>query len=157
MRRSDTRRSTRWLTFCASHFPDFLTFFHPLAIPEAKQNSPARQGDLTKKQDGEGAIWGTILILFSQKNSTLNTSDGRNSCPRFYPLIVGFERQAEHLVIHPQISVRSTSDRVWHDLLHFLRHNANIKVIAALVTEAIEAEAVVEITEERDVVFEPGV
>src|SRR4029077_1354992 len=41
-----------------------------------------------------------------------------------------------------------------HDRLHFLRHHADIGLLAPIITEAIEAEAVVELAEERDAVLE---
>jgi len=78
----------------------------------------------------------------------------RNVCPRSQPLPVGLELQTEVVVEHPQIAVASAHDRLRHDLLHFLGDDADIGLIAAVVTEAIDAEAVVEMAEENDIVFE---
>ena len=89
--------------------------------------------------------------------SALNTNFGGNLFSRFDPLIVTFELQTKPLIIHPQISVATTGDRLWHDLLHFLRHHADIGDITTVVAEAIEAEAVLEMTKQRDIVLEPRI
>ena len=41
--------------------------------------------------------------------------------------------------------------------MHLLRHNADIEFVAAVIGEAIEAEAVVEPAQQGDVVLEPNV
>src|SRR5437588_11335513 len=73
---------------------------------------------------------------------------------RSEPLIVGLELQAELVIENPQRAVAAAHDRIGHHSLHFLRHHADIGLVAAIVAEAIEAEAVIEMTKERDVVLE---
>src|SRR5580700_4711100 len=70
---------------------------------------------------------------------------------------VTLERHAELVVVHTQIAVAAARGRFRHDLLHLLGHDADIGLVAAVVAEAIEAEAVVEMAEQRDVVLEPDV
>jgi len=53
--------------------------------------------------------------------------------------------------------VAAAHDRIGPDRLHFLRQHADIGLVAAVVDEAIEAQAVVKMTDERDVVFERDV
>src|SRR5437016_10677047 len=79
---------------------------------------------------------------------------GRNLRAGGEPLIVGLELQAELVIEHPQRAVAAAHDRIGHYSLHFLRHHADIGLVAAIVAEAIEAEAVVEMAKERDVVLE---
>src|SRR5947207_15927211 len=69
------------------------------------------------------------------------------------PLVVGLELQAELVVEDPQIAVAAAQYRRGHDCLDFLRHHADIGVVAAVVAEAVEAEAVIEVAEKRDVVL----
>ena len=77
--------------------------------------------------------------------------DPRAGC---YPLVVCHELQTELVVEHAQISVTAALNRVRPDRLHFLRHHADIRLIAAVVAEAIEAQAVVEVSDQPDVVLE---
>src|SRR5437588_9461057 len=70
------------------------------------------------------------------------------------PLIVGLELQAELVIEHPQRAVAAAHDRIGHDRLHFLRHDADISLVAAIVAEAIEAKSVVEMAKQRDIVLE---
>src|SRR6266700_2192490 len=69
------------------------------------------------------------------------------------PLVVGLELQAELVVGDTQIAVAAAQYRRGHDCLDFLRHHADIGLVAAVVAEAIEAEAVIEVAEKRDVVL----
>jgi hypothetical protein len=72
-------------------------------------------------------------------------------------LVVGFERHAEFPVVDSQVAVAAAHDRIGPDRLHFLRHNTNIGLVAAVVREAVEAETVVETAKQNDVVLEPDV
>jgi hypothetical protein len=81
----------------------------------------------------------------------------RNLCSRSEPVRVALERHTELVVVHTQIAVAAARDRFRHDLLHLLGHDADIGLVAAVVAEAIEAEAVVEVAEQRDVVLEHDV
>jgi hypothetical protein len=82
---------------------------------------------------------------------------GRDLCPGCHPLVVRLELQAKRVVEDPQAAVVAARDRLWHHRLDFLRHHADIDLAAAVVAEAIEAEAVVEVAEQRDVVLERDV
>src|SRR5947209_15460621 len=87
----------------------------------------------------------------------LNWCAGRDMSARRGPLVVGLELQAELVVEDPQIAVAAAQYRRGHDCLDFLRHHADIGLVAAVVAEAVEAEAVIEVAEKRDVVLEHDV
>src|SRR5262249_57299492 len=61
------------------------------------------------------------------------------------------------VVEHDQVAVPTADDCLRHHRLHFLRDHANVGLVAAIVAEPIEAQAIVEITEQRDVMFEHGI
>src|SRR3954454_3336088 len=86
--------------------------------------------------------------------SVLNRSASRNVCARVQPLAVSLELHADLVIEDPQLAVGALRDRLRHYRLHFLRHDADVARVAAVVDKAIEAEAVVEIAEERDVVLQ---
>src|ERR1700712_5530640 len=69
------------------------------------------------------------------------------------PLVVGLELQAERVVGDPQIAIAAPQYRRWHDCLDLLGHHAHIGLVAAVVTEAVQAEAAIEVAEKRDVVL----
>src|SRR6266699_5300132 len=75
-------------------------------------------------------------------------------CARRDPLVVGLELQAELVVEDAQIAIAAAHHRRGHDCLNFLRHDADIDLVAVIVAEAVEAEAVVEVAKEGDVVLE---
>src|SRR5580658_1523035 len=71
-----------------------------------------------------------------------------------YPLVVGLERQSKPLVGDAHIAVDVHRYRFRHDRPHLLRHHADIGGVAAVVDEAIVAEAVVEAPEQHDLVLD---
>ena len=73
------------------------------------------------------------------------------------PVIIGLELQPKLPVIHPKIAVGVARYRLWHHLLHFLCHDANVYLIAAVVAEAVQAKPVVQVTDKDDVVLEPDI
>src|SRR6516164_6824825 len=80
-----------------------------------------------------------------QRVSTCSVCEcGRNAHARCDPGVVGFELQTEPVVEDPQVSVPPASNRVRPDRLHLLRHHADIDLVATVVGEAIEADALVE-------------
>src|ERR1700730_13283571 len=83
----------------------------------------------------------------------LNWFADRDMSARGGPLVVGLELQAELVVGDTQIAVAAAQYRRGHDCLDFLRHHADIGLVAAVVAEAIEAEAVIEVAEKGDVVL----
>src|SRR6516164_5283402 len=82
--------------------------------------------------------------------------DSRNRRPRARrdPVLVSLELDAEPVVEDPQIPFPVTHNRLWHDCLHLLRHHTDIGAIAAVITEAIVADAVGEMAKQNDVVLE---
>src|SRR5262245_18960639 len=82
---------------------------------------------------------------------------GRHACAGGEPLFVGLERHADPVVEDPEITVATSHHRFGHHRLHLLRHHAHIGALAAVVGEAIEAEAVVEMAQQHDVVLEVDV
>src|SRR5712671_6974103 len=85
------------------------------------------------------------------------SANGRHARVRSDPLIVTLEFHLEQLVAHAQRSVRAAEDGIRSDRVHLLRHDADIGLVTAVVAETVEAETVVEITEQRDVVFDRDV
>src|SRR5262245_234944 len=74
------------------------------------------------------------------------------------PLFPGHEFQPETIIVDPQIPVGAAPDCAGFNLLHLLRHDANIGgAIAALVAEAVEFEAIVEPPQRDDVLLEADV
>ena len=79
---------------------------------------------------------------------------GRDPSAGCDPLVVCHELQTELVVEDAQISVTAAHNRIRPDGLHLLRHHADIDLVAAVVAEAIESEAIVEVTDHADVVLE---
>src|SRR6185312_11853252 len=82
---------------------------------------------------------------------------GWNPCAGGNPLIVSLELQPELVVEDTQVAIVAPDDRVRRNDLHLLRHHADIGLVAAVVAETIEAEAIVKMTQQRDVVLERDV
>src|SRR5580692_393099 len=74
-----------------------------------------------------------------------------------HPLVVGLEGQPKPVVGNAHIAVRAARYRFRHHGPHLLRHHPDIGGAAAVVDEAIIAEAVVEPPEEHDIVLEAHV
>src|SRR5580658_10444433 len=74
-----------------------------------------------------------------------------------YPLVVGLEGQPKPVVGNAHIAVRAARYRFRHHGPHLLRHHPDIGGVAAVVDEAIIAEAVVEPPEQYDVMLEAHV
>src|SRR5580692_8685126 len=73
------------------------------------------------------------------------------------PRVVGLELQTEPVVVDPQVAVGAADDGVRPHVLHVLRHDADIRSRLAVIDKAIDAETVVEMAEQNDVVLEPDV
>jgi hypothetical protein len=78
-------------------------------------------------------------------------------CLRPEPRIIGLKFHAELLIVDPQITVAAGKDRLRHHLLRLLRHHADIGLAAPVIAKAIEAEAVVEMSEQNDIVLQPNI
>jgi hypothetical protein len=89
-----------------------------------------------------------IRISFSRLSVRDYSLDPRTRCD---PLVVGLELHTDLVVVNPQIAVAASHDRFGHERLHLLRHNADIGSAAAVISKAIDANTVVETTEEDDV------
>src|SRR5712664_198122 len=87
----------------------------------------------------------------------LNWCAGRDMSARRGPLVVALELQAEVVVEDMQIAVAAAQYCRGHDCQDFLRHHADISLVATVVAEAVEAEAVIEVAEKGDVVLEHDV
>jgi hypothetical protein len=70
------------------------------------------------------------------------------------PLLVSLKLDAYLVVEDPQIAILALRDCVRLNPLHILRHNTDIGFVAAIVAEAIEANAVGKMTEKNDIVLE---
>ena len=84
----------------------------------------------------------------------LDRCAGRDLRARRNPLVVGLQLQTEHIIEDFQIAVAAALHRLRHDRLHLLCNNADIDLVAAIVAEALEVQAVVEMANEGDVVLE---
>jgi hypothetical protein len=73
------------------------------------------------------------------------------------PTIIRAEFETEPLIVDTQIAIAGASDRVGSHHLHFVRDHPNVRLVTAVVCEAIVTETVVEPTEEHNVVLEVDV
>src|SRR6516162_432415 len=74
--------------------------------------------------------------------------------PRRKPMFVTLEFDADLVIVHAQVTIGVTNDCVRHHLLHFLRHDADIGAIAAVIAEPIIPKAIGEMAKQDDVVFD---
>jgi hypothetical protein len=72
-------------------------------------------------------------------------------------LVVALKFQPELTVIHPQIAITAASHRFWCDLGDLLGDHPDIGRVAAIIAEAIEAKAIVQIADKNDVMLESDV
>jgi len=72
-------------------------------------------------------------------------------------MVVVLEFYPELLVVHPQITVAAARHGFRCDPNDFLRHDPDVRFAAAVIAEAIEAEAIVQITQENDVMLDHDV
>ena len=70
---------------------------------------------------------------------------------------MGAEFQTEPVVVDTEITVAAARHRLRQHRLHLLRHHADIGPAASEIAEAVVSEAVVEMTEQHDVVFQRDV
>jgi|SRR5580704_10530830 hypothetical protein len=77
--------------------------------------------------------------------------------PFLQPLIVGFELYSQLTVMHAEEAIRSPLDGLGNHVFHLLSDHADIGFVAAIVTEAIDAEAVWKPADEDDVVLEADI
>src|SRR5262245_16849405 len=121
------------------------------SIAAINKAGPARNGTRC------GLLNERIMIVTPLPVSSPDRGSGRKPRARSEPLLVGLEFHAELVVEDSQVAVAAAHDRVRHDGPHLLRHDADIGAVAAVVGEAIEAEAVVEMAEQDDVVLERNI
>src|SRR5689334_11865526 len=72
-------------------------------------------------------------------------------------MLVALELHAELVVVDAQVAIAAPDDSIRRHRLHLLRHHTDIGLVAAVVAEAIEAEAVVQRAKPDDVVLERDV
>lgn len=77
--------------------------------------------------------------------------------PRCDPLLVGLELQSKLWVVDQQISVAPALHRHGEHCLHFLRHDADVDLVAAVVAETIETKSVIKAPQQRDVVLQSDI
>ena len=109
--------------------------------------SPGMRSGPILRQPNIYATWGSHSV----------PSGDRDSRSRRNPLIVRLHVQPELVVVDAQVAVLVADDCRRHDRLYFLRKDADIGFVAAIVAEPVEAEAIVEMTEEDDVMLEPDI
>src|SRR5262249_59763856 len=81
----------------------------------------------------------------------------RHDRARCEPTIIRLELHTECFVADPQVAVAPAHHRVGHHRLDFLRHHADVSLLAAIIAESIKTEAVVEPAKQRDDVPEQHV
>jgi hypothetical protein len=69
-------------------------------------------------------------------------------------MFVTLEFDADLVVVHAQVTIGVTDYCLRHHLLHFLRHDADIGAIAAVIAEPIVPKAIGEMAKQDDVVFD---
>jgi hypothetical protein len=69
-------------------------------------------------------------------------------------MLICLKLDAELVVEDPQVAVVVAYHGLRHDRLHFLRYHADVCAVAAIITEAIVTQAVLEIAEKDDIVLE---
>ena len=89
--------------------------------------------------------------------SLLRPKDRRNARSSSQPTAIAFKRDAKLGVVNCQIAVAITRDGRGCDALYVLSDDAHIGFVAAIVAEAVEAEAVVEIAEKDNVVLQADI
>ena len=70
-------------------------------------------------------------------------------------MAIGLERKAKPVVEDPEIAISSTRDGCRHDRLHLLRHDSDIGRVAAIIGEAVIAQAIIKTPEQDNIVLEP--
>ena len=77
--------------------------------------------------------------------------------PRCDPLLVGLELQSKLWVADQQISVAPALHCHGEHSLHFLRHDADVDLVAADVAETIKTKSVIKAPQQRDVVLQSDI
>src|SRR3954467_8691233 len=72
-------------------------------------------------------------------------------CAGCNPIFVGLELQSELLVENSQIAITTAHHCFGHDRLHLLRDDPDVDFVIAVINEAIEANAVVEMADKHNV------
>jgi hypothetical protein len=70
------------------------------------------------------------------------------------PIVIRPEFKAEPFVTDPQITIAAARDRVGSHHLYFLRDHSDIRLVAAVIGEAIVTKTVVKPAEQHDIVLE---
>lgn len=86
-----------------------------------------------------------------ERSTVLNVASAR------HPLVVALKFHTELIIIDPQIAVAAACHCFWRDLHDLLGDHPDIRRVAAVIAEAIKAEAIAHITEKNDVVFQPDI
>src|SRR5438552_1146021 len=98
---------------------------------------------------------GSLTVAVVSENAGASLSDRRGSRRKFsacgLPVFVRLHLQPKLFIIDPKEAVGATHDSTGHHGLDFVSHHADIGFVAAVVAETIEAEAVVEMAEQHDV------
>jgi hypothetical protein len=72
-------------------------------------------------------------------------------------LIVTLKFQPELVVIHSQVAVASACHRLRRDLRNLLGNDPDIGRVASVIAEAVEAKAIIQITDQNDVMLKSNV
>src|SRR5262249_50439287 len=95
--------------------------------------------------------------IMAVSSSVRQQCAGRHACARGNPLPEGWKRPPDPFEKNHEKPGAPAHHCFGHHRLHLLRHHTHIGAVAAVVGEAIEAEAVVEMAQQGDVVLETDV
>src|SRR5688572_3404091 len=80
-----------------------------------------------------------------------------NARPGGKPLVVGLEFQPQIVVTDSQVAIATTYHGIGHDRLHLLCHHTDVRRVAAVIGEAVEAQAVVQRAEQCNILLQADV
>src|SRR4051812_6914351 len=83
------------------------------------------------------------------------TSCRRRACPE--PLVIALKSETQSVVVDAQDALGVAAHRIRPHELHLLRHHPDVALVTAVIAEAVEAKAIVETTQEGDVVLDGDV
>lgn len=125
-----------------------LTGAAPIADRSRGESRPSPGSSaLVERFFGRNASWSGAKI----GAATLESASGCD------PIVIGLERQSEPFVGHPKIAVATNSDRVGSYGSDFLRNHPDIGLLAAVVFEAVVTKAIIEPTQQHDIMLQPDV
>ena len=95
--------------------------------------------------------------LVSQLRQSLSVTRRRHSRAGRDPLVIRLELDADPVIPDPEVAIGTAVHSLGPDRLHFLRNHADIDPVTVEIAEAVEAEAILEVTEKGDIALKSDV